>query len=93
MDNRKSESDKLIFAAKTGDVLGVVDALRAGADKQAVDPGVRNYTALHWSAQKGQWKVVVKLLNVGIDTEARDDYGQSALHHCCFYGQKDIVYC
>ena len=37
--------------------------LRAGADKNAVDPGYHNYTALHWSAENGHRNVVIKLLH------------------------------
>ncbi|CAL4183613.1 unnamed protein product, partial [Meganyctiphanes norvegica] len=90
-DNNQSESAKLIAAAKVGDVPGVAAALKAGADKEAGDPERHNFRPLHWSAEKGHKDAVIKLLNMGVNVDAREDRGRSALHQVCFFGHEEVA--
>ena len=67
----------LIQAAKTGNLDDVKFALREGC--KLADRSDKNETALHLAAVWGHPHVVEYLIQEGIDVDAEDGHGQSAL--------------
>lgn len=68
---------KLNDAAFEGDIIGVTQALKSGADVNAVDEGGR--TALMFASFNGHSEIVLNLVEAGSDIERRDALGRTAL--------------
>lgn len=66
----------LIKAAKHGDQQAARDALRRGADANAV---IDNWTPLFWAAQEGHTEVVDLLLDAGANVNFSDPGGFTPL--------------
>ncbi|CAL4172401.1 unnamed protein product [Meganyctiphanes norvegica] len=84
VNNKQTESANLLTAAKVGDVSKVFD-------NEARYPNRNDFRPLHWSAQNGHNNVVVKLLNMAVNANARENRGRLALHSACFRGHEEIA--
>lgn len=84
-------------AAQWGDLNGVKQAIKAGADINAKGEleDFQEYSfsknALVWAAVMGHLDVVKYLVERGANIEARDDYGQTALFAAAKRGHADVV--
>ena len=77
----KSGATALHFAAWYSDLLSVKTLLRYGAMTTHTDSSLRN--ALQFAAQSGRGSEISRtLLAAGIDIEAQDIWGTTALGHC-----------
>ena len=85
----QSPNDNLMRAAFSGDVNGVADALRAGADVNARNK-VGN-TALMLAALRGQANVIPLLLRAGADVNAKANNGATALMFAALRGQENVI--
>ena len=81
--------DKLIDAARKGDMSNVRVLLAKGANIEAKDDF--DCTALIRAAENGHTKVVKLLLSKGANIEAKDNEGSTALMDAAFYGHADTV--
>lgn len=54
-------------------------------------PSVQMYTPLHAAAASGQISVVKLLLELGVEVDAVNIYGNTALHVACLNGQDIVV--
>jgi ankyrin repeat protein len=79
---------ELFEAAREKNVAEVLRLLSVGADVNATDNG----TPLHFASGYHEHAQVVQvLMEHGVDTEAKDDGGLTALHWACFHGQPAVV--
>lgn len=72
-------NDKLLNAARTGDLLQVKELLSSGVNVNSHDPESRT-TALHEAAMNGRFESLQLLLEQGADVNAKDLSGDTALH-------------
>ncbi len=82
-------NDKLIAAAKNGDIKNVRELLANGADVDAKDKD--GETALHWAACSGKVDIATFLIEKGADVDAKSNYGKTALHWAAFFGHVDFA--
>jgi len=87
--------DELLFkATRFGDLAGVEEALRNGAN---VDTRARsvvyrnNETSLHAASGAGHLAIARVLLDAGADIQAKDSNGGTPLHHACRSDQLEVV--
>jgi len=85
----KSGHTMLMDAAKEGDLDGVKDLLRRGADLEAKSN--KGKTALHYAAAHGNLDVVNLLLQNGADINARDKDWHTPLMLAAIYGCNHTV--
>jgi ankyrin repeat protein len=69
-------NEELTDAAKQGDSVAARDALRRGADANAV---IDQWTALLWAAQEGHTEIVDLLLDAGANVNFADSGGFTPL--------------
>ena len=82
-------NNKLINAAKNGDIKNVKELLAKGADV-----GTKNKngeTALHFAAWDGHVDVVKVLIEKGADVDAKDNDGKTALHWAALRGNVEVA--
>jgi len=80
-------------AAKAGNNVGVLQALRMGASTSAVDTSVGGFTALHHAAYYGHHEVCSTLVSNGHSTnvDAQTPAGATALLMASRYGRENAV--
>jgi hypothetical protein len=81
---------RLHKAARSGDVLAIVNALHAGAEIEAQD-GSYAVTPLNRAALEGNKAAVIALLDAGADINARDRVGETPLINACLRGQREVA--
>ena len=81
--------NKLLEAAKNGDLIKVQTALEKGANPNTKDE--YGWTPLHWAAFWGRVKIVKLLLECGADPKAKDNIGLTPLHIAAQEGRVKIV--
>ena len=79
----------LLEAARTGDIAGVQQLLKKGANVNATAPG--GFTSLYLASQKGHREVVQALLDKGADVNAKDNDGKTALYMASQKGHREVV--
>jgi len=80
----------LYDAAERGDVAGLREMLKSGAD-----PNSRNQigeTTLNVAVEKGSAEIIKLLLNQGADVNAKGFFGYTALHNAVKARRSDIVH-
>jgi len=77
-------------ASGRGNVAGVEDALRSGANVDA-RTDVYHETALQASSRHGHFAIVCVLLDAGADKEARNLVGWTPLQSACAGGRLEVV--
>ncbi|WP_333023210.1 ankyrin repeat domain-containing protein [Wolbachia endosymbiont of Pentidionis agamae] len=90
MEHKYELNNKLIAAARKGDLEGIKTALAAGADINFHDD-LYSCTALMHAAQLGNVNVIEFLIEEGSDIYARDNDGKTALMIAAKMCFKDIV--
>jgi ankyrin repeat protein len=80
---------RLLEAAQSGDLEVAEEAIRGGADVNAVDE--HGATPLGWAASNGHVDVVRALIGAGADVHWQAERGQSALNVAAAQGQAEIV--
>jgi ankyrin repeat protein len=81
--------NKLLEAAKNGDLIKVQTLLEKGANPNAEDDA--GLTPLHYAADLGYVEIVKLLLERGADPKAKDNKGSTPLHWAAFFGHVDVV--
>ena len=81
---------QLYDAACRGDLAGVEQALRNGANVDA-RRSLSCETSLHAASRAGHLAIVRVLLDAGANTEVRDSIGATALHDACDHGRLEVV--
>jgi len=84
-----SPEDKLINAAKNGDLKNVATSIAAGADLEARDD--EDMTALMWAAEKDYSDIIRILIDAGADISAKDKFGCTAFFKAADKNHIDIV--
>lgn len=79
----------LIDAAKVGDAALVAHLLTTGG-ATARGGDAHGETALHWAVIRCHADVVVELLRHGVDVDARNIGGMTALHFACEGRRKNV---
>src|SRR3990167_4462819 len=82
-------NEDLLDAAKVGDSAGVEDAIRAGADIDAVD--INGDTTLIYAAASGRTDTVKLLLDRGADVNHTNRYGDSATTYALLQRHYEIA--
>ncbi|MFA5106684.1 MAG: ankyrin repeat domain-containing protein [Candidatus Micrarchaeia archaeon] len=86
----KEQDQKLIDAARAGDLEGVKAALKAGADVNAKNK--TGYTALIWASSCwGHTAIVEALIVAGADVNAKNENGYTALILAAYWGHTATV--
>jgi len=82
----------LFKATRSGDLAGVEEALRNGANVDGRSPEwACHETCLHAASRNGHFAIVRVLLDAGADTEARDTSEGTPLHDACAHGRLEVV--
>lgn len=81
----------LLEAARTGNLQTLEEVIKLGADINVMDMKFRN--ALYWAMYNNHPKVVVKLLELGIDTKADVYPGMTALDYAYYKKNDLLVHC
>jgi ankyrin repeat protein len=81
--------NKLLEAAKNGDLIKVQTLLEKGANPKAKDN--IGLTPLHYAADLGYVEIVELLLERGADPKAKDNIGLTPLHIAALWGHVKIV--
>lgn len=89
-DAGMKREERLIQAAKTGDLDSIRALLDAGVGVEAKNPG-DGWTPLMWAAVRDQAPAVKLLIARGANREARDRKGLTALQAASRWGRKDGV--
>lgn len=89
-DSDSGRGERLLRAARQGDLKNISYLLSLGADIEAADPG-NGWTPLFWASVKGNGPAIKLLLARGARTEARDSKGMTALMAAARWGRKDGV--
>ena len=80
----------IVGAAKRGDGHAVHKLLELDpANVAATD--ANGYTALHWAAIRGHWRIVAELVAAGAPTNAVGGDGGTPLHWACHHDRPDMV--
>src|SRR5262249_34068173 len=82
---------RLRTLATEDDLSGIHWLLRLGAELDGSD-GIAGSTPLVWAAQFGGLGGARELLDQGADPDARDEFGQTALHRTAEEGHVGIVH-
>jgi len=85
-----ANTNRLIAAAKVGDVDTMDAALRAGAIVDEADRATGR-TALHWAAREGHAEAIEALLLTGAAVDVEDRTGKTALSTAAEAGRADAV--
>jgi len=90
-DDANEEEDELTVhhTASVGDVEGLRNLLKLGADKDEKDTEGR--TALHFACGYGEVKCAEVLLEAGVMVDALDKNKNTALHYAAGYGREECV--
>ena len=81
--------DKLLEAARNGDLIKVRIALENGANPNTRD--YRGLTPLHYAAKEGDVETVKILLERGANPNVKDNDGWTPLHYAAYEGHVDVV--
>lgn len=84
----RSKEEKLLDAARNGDLNTVRYVIDRGCDSNATLDGD---TALHIAAGKGHESIVEFLLARGVDVNRKGRGGATALHYAALYGRLNVV--
>lgn len=87
-DTQYSPGEALISAVHFGNYQGVEEALSRGADVDYRDE--KGCTALMGAAEQNLPKNAKRLLEVGASVHAKDDDGNTPLHHFCISDELDF---
>lgn len=79
------------WACKTGDLVGVQEAVNAGADVNMVSTDVNKRTPLHWAADFGQLEVAQYLVAQGAKPDAPDNFGITPLLAAVYASHDNVV--
>ena len=90
VDEYQQYSERLIIAARFGDIEGVLLCLTKDVDVGERDPQ-HNKTSLHWAAENGRTEAVQLLLEWGSNISHQDVYGETALHYAAGNGHEDVI--
>ena len=88
--NTPRQSHNLWKASAEGDLSAIKNALKKGADLNALDPQF-GIPPLGWAAISGQTEVVKLLLEKGAKIDDRHRDGSTALHGAAFLGRVETV--
>jgi ankyrin repeat protein len=89
-DSTSGHEERLLRAARQGDLKTVASMLDRGTDIEAANPG-NGWTPLFWAAVKGNAPVIRLLLARGARIEARDTRGLTPLMAAARWGRIDGV--
>mmetsp|Transcript_54935 Transcript_54935/g.101676 ORF Transcript_54935/g.101676 Transcript_54935/m.101676 type:complete len:317 (-) Transcript_54935:215-1165(-) len=87
-DRSPQSAEKLIAAAKSGDIATVRECLASNVDPDASSKGV---TALYVAAEQGKLDVVEELLKNGADVNKGGKDGQTPLQAAFLRGHRDVL--
>ncbi len=80
----------IVDAARRGDGHAVHRLLEQDPESvRATDP--EGYTALHWAAVRGHWRIFVELVAAGAPVDAVGGDGGTPLHWACHHDRPDMV--
>jgi len=79
----------LVDAAKRNDGHAVHRLIEAGTDLSATDAS--GYTALHWAAVRGNWRIYQELVAAGAPVNAVGGDGGTPMHWACHHDRADMV--
>ncbi|XP_028404938.1 oxysterol-binding protein-related protein 1-like [Dendronephthya gigantea] len=98
-EKRDERGEKLITAARKGDIQGVKDLIKA--EEGSSSEFNINYkgktklsfgwTALHTSIQHENHEIMDALIKAGADVNIKTDGGETALHKAAMVGRKDFI--
>lgn len=80
----------LLDAARDGDATAALQLIEAGADVRAARSS-DGTTALHWAAHHGELELAKRLLKVGADANARNDYGSTPMQEAATRGDAALL--
>ena len=83
-----SADENILSAANSGDLIGLEEAIKAGANINAQD---ENGSSLILASLNGNFEIAAFLINNGIDVNAVDEYGRTALMYASKDGYIEIV--
>lgn len=83
-------TDDLLYHAMRGELSGVTDSLKAGANPNVSD-GRHGITALSFGAITGDEAIVTKLLDYGADPSRVDRFGVLPLHRAVRGGFESVA--
>eukprot|EP00055_Hartaetosiga_balthica_P006623 m.21154 g.21154 ORF g.21154 m.21154 type:complete len:131 (+) comp5329_c0_seq2:27-419(+) len=89
-ERRKNEWD-LLYAAKEGNCVALVELLEKNVDIDCKDADF-GYTPLHKACRYGKYDTASILVSHGANLNPKDDYnGRTPLHWASFFGYLPIV--
>ena len=80
----------IVDAAKRGDYHAVHRLIEDGPEVLAATDGA-GYTALHWAAIRGHWRIVAELVAAGADVNAVGGDGGTPLHWACHHDNTEAI--
>ena len=80
---------RLPDAARTGDLAGVEDLLRAGVAVDTPEPD--GTTALHWAAYRDDVEMAARLIAAGADVDRANAHGATSLSLACVNANPTLV--
>lgn len=86
-----SEGDTLLLELESTVCIGLSSCCERLCSPITVRLSAQMYTPLHAAAASGQISVVKLLLELGVEVDAVNIYGNTALHVACLNGQDIVV--
>jgi hypothetical protein len=80
----------IVDAAKRGDAHAVHKLLESDPNAAAARDD-NGYSALHWAAIRGHWRIFTELVEAGASMSAAGDDGSTPLHWTCHHERADMV--
>jgi ankyrin repeat protein len=79
----------LVDAAMRNDGHAVHRLIEAETDLAVTDPS--GYTALHWAAVRGNWRIFEELVAAGAPVNAVGGDGGTPMHWACHHDRADMI--